>query len=224
MKITKEFIAEGTVKALVSLIPFAGGPIGSLLADTLAERKEQRLNDFLTQLKEDLDAQREKINSELITKDDFPDIFELTTKKVLDERNTVKRTAYRNIIVNGITREDSDFDDMEQCIRLIENTTEQNIYLLKILSDPEEHNNSIGNPVKKPTGNLSTTTISRTLQALLPNWTGGQILENLKDLEFIGLIQPISNSFQDMISGYGLSPIVKSLTLKGERFISYIKG
>jgi hypothetical protein len=223
MKVTKEFIIETTAKALISFIPFAGGAVGSVLADVMAERKQQRLNDFLTQLKDDLEKNEEKVNKDLVAKDDFLDIFELTAKKVMEERNEVKRLAYKNILVNGLIQTDTNFDDIEQCIRLVENTTENNIYLLKVLSDPEGHNTSLGEPVKQPNGNMSTTTLSRVLQKLLPGWQGGKILENLKDLEFIGMILPISNSFQDMVTANGLSPVVNSLTLKGERFVKYLK-
>lgn len=104
----------------------------------------------------------------------------------------------------------------------MENATENNIYLLKVLSEPEKHNQTLDEPVLKFTGNMSTTTLSRILQKLLPGWQGGQILENLKDLEFLGLIHPISNNFQNMVTANGLSPVVNSLTTKGERFVSYI--
>lgn len=223
MEITRKFIGETTLKALISLIPFAGGTISSVLSDTLAERKQQRLNDFLTQLKEDLEKCKNEIDESLIKEDDFLDIFELTSRKVLEERNEVKRIAYKNIIINGVTKTASNFDDIEQSIRLIENTTESNIYLLKVFSNPESHNKFLGEPIKQSTGNMSTTTLSQILQKLLPGWDGGYILENLKDLEFLGLILPISNTFQAMITANGLSPIVNSLTQKGERFVSYIK-
>jgi hypothetical protein len=224
MKVTKEFITETTTKALISFIPLVGGAVGSVLADVLAERKQQRLNDFLTQMKENLEFQKDKINNELVNKDDFLDIFELTAKKVMEERNDVKRLAYKNIIVNGLTNNNANFDDIEQCVRLVENTTENNIYLLKVLSEPEVHNKSLGSPVSQPNGNMSTTTLSRVLQQLLPGWQGGQILENIKDLEFLGLVLPISNHFQDMITANGLSPVVNSLTLKGQRFVQYLKS
>lgn len=224
MKVTKEFILETTTKALISFIPLAGGAVGSVLADVLAERKQQRLNDFLSQLKDDLENQKDKLNNDLVQKDDFLDIFELTSKKVMEERNKVKRLAYKNILINGITKPDTSFDDIEQCVRLVENTTEKNIFLLKVLSDPDRHNISLGEPVQRPTGNMSTTTLSRVLQKLLPGWQGGQILENLKDLEFLGLIQPISNHFQDMVTANGLSPVINSLTLKGQRFVEYLKN
>lgn len=224
MKVTNEFIIETTAKALISFIPFVGGAVGSVLSDVMAERKKHRLNDFLSQLKDDLEAQTKEINNRIVTQDDFLDIFELTAKKVMQERSEAKRLAYKNIISNGLTRANTNFDDIEQCVRLIENTTENNIFLIKVLADPETHNQSLSKPVAKPIGNMATTTLSRIFQKLLPGWQGGKILENLKDLEFLGLIQPISNSFQDIATADGLTPIMNSLTLKGERFVSYLKG
>lgn len=223
MKVTNEFLIETTTKALISFIPFVGGAVSSVLSDTMAERKQQRLYEFLNQLKDDLENLKGNFKKDFVEQDDFLDIFELTSRNVMGERNEIKRLAYKNILVNAITSTEPSFDDIEQCIRLVENTTENNIYLLRVLSDPELQNKNLGSPVVQPTGNMQTTTLSKVLQKLLPGWQGGQILENLKDLEFLGLILPISNSFQDMIQDFGLSPVVNSLNLKGERFIKYIK-
>jgi hypothetical protein len=140
----------------------------------------------------------------------------------MDERSAAKRTTYKVILVNGVTKANSEFDDVEQCIRIMDNLTENNINLLRVFSDPAKHNKSIGEPIKPPIGNMSSTTLSRVLQALLPGWQGGLILENLKDIEFLGLIQPISANFQTMVTANGLSPIVNSLTPKGERFVRYL--
>ena len=136
MKLTNEFIIETSAKALISFIPYVGGAIGSELSDIQAERKQQRINEFLVQFKNDLDSVGYSINFELLKKDDFLDIFELTLKKVIDERKDTKRFAYRNILINGVILPNSNFDDIEQCIRIMENTTEDNIYLLRVLFDP----------------------------------------------------------------------------------------
>jgi len=222
MKITKRFIGETSGKELISIIPLVGGPISSVLSDFLAERKQQRLNEFFTRLKEDLDKVQERVDKEFISKEDFLDIFELTAKKIMEERKDVKRNTYRQILVNGITKANSGFDDVEQCIRVLENLTENNIILLTVFSDPVKHNSSISEPVKRPTGNMLNTTLSKVLRALLPGWQGGLILENLKDLEFLGLVQPLSANFQTMITANGLSPVVNALTPKGERFVRYL--
>ncbi len=62
----------------------------------------------------------------------------------------------------------------------------------------------------------------RTFKTILPDWSGELILENLKDLEFLRLIQPLSLSFRDITSEKGLSLIQNKLTGKGERLIQYI--
>ena len=71
---------------------------------------------------------------------------------------------------------------------------------------------------------MSTTTIRKLLVKLMPGIEGGIIVENLKDLEFLGLINSISGSLQDMMTYSGLTPISNQLTLKGERLIKYIVG
>jgi len=221
MKVTKELIIETTGKALISIIPFVGGSIGSILADVLAERKQQRLNEFLNQLSADLENQKSNINNAFIQQDDFLDLFELSAKKVMSERNETKRVIYKNILVNGITQIDSDFDDLEKFIRMVENTTEKNIYLLKVLSDPSAHNNSIGNPASALGHNVISST-RKIFETLLSGWTRDEIVENLIDLESLGLIKSLSNNLHDMVGQRGLGPVQDSLTTKGKRFIKYI--
>lgn len=224
MKHSSEFIIETSGKALLNLVPLVGGSIASVWGDIQAERKSKRFQDFLKQLQGDLETLRNEVNSNFISKPDFLDIFELTSKNIINERNENKRLLYKDILVNSICMTQSDFDEVEQCIRIIENTTEANIYLLKILSTPEKHNNTLKEPLQHPSGNMSTTTIRKLLVKLMPGIEGGIIVENLKDLEFLGLVNSISGSLQDMMTYSGLKPISNQLTLKGERLIKYIVG
>ncbi|MBO9681747.1 MAG: hypothetical protein J7502_03570 [Flavisolibacter sp.] len=59
-KKSKEFVIETSAKALISFIPLIGGAIGSILSDVLAERKEQRMQDFLSQLSKDLEDHKDR--------------------------------------------------------------------------------------------------------------------------------------------------------------------
>lgn len=224
MKPSTEFIIETSEKALLNLVPLVGGSIASVWGDIQAERKSIRFQEFLNQLQNDLQGLTDQINKDLVSKPDFLDIFELTSKNIINERNENKRILYKNILVNAICLTQSDFDEVEQCIRIIENTTETNIYLLKILSDPDKHNKTLKEPLPHRSGNMSTTTIRKMLVKLLPGFDGGIIVENLKDLEFLGLITPISDSIQNILTYSGLAPISNLLTLKGERLIKYIVG
>ena len=221
MKITNDFITETAGKALISIIPIVGGSIGSILNDFLAERKQQRVKELLYQLSEDLNNLKGKINHNFIEQDDFLDLFELTANKVMSERNESKRIYFKNILVNGITRSDSDFDELEKFIKMVENIAEKNFYILKLLSNPSTHNTSIGNPASK-LGHSVVSSTRTIFQTLLPGWTLEEIIENLIDLESFGLIKSLSNHINDMVGQRGLGPIENSLTIKGKRFIQYI--
>jgi hypothetical protein len=221
MKVTRDFIIETSGKALVSIIPYVGGSIGSILSDVLAERKQQRVNELLKQLSADLDSQKDKINNAFIQKNGFLDLFELSAKKVMEERSETKRIIYKNILVNGIIQIDSDLDDLEKFIRMVENTSERNIYLMKVLSSPSAHNISIGNPASILGHNVTNST-RRIFEILLPDWPMEEIVENLIELESLGLIKSLSNNLNDMVGQRGLGPVQESLTTKGKRFIKYI--
>jgi hypothetical protein len=224
MKPSTEFVVETTGKAILNLVPLVGGSIASVWGDIQAERKAHRFNNFLETLRADLENHKERINSDFINKEDFLDVFELTSKKIINERNENKRILYKDILLNAVTLDQSNYDEVEQCIRTVENLTEANLYLLKVLSNPEHHNNLLPSPIPPSSGNMSTTTRRKILIQLMPEWNGGMVLENLKDLEFLGLINEMSSSLQDMIIYNGLAIVSNQLTLKGERLIKYIQG
>jgi len=175
-------------------------------------------------LSAELEVLKTQVNTHFVNQADFLDIFELTAKKIISERTEFKRKLYKDVLLHAVVMEQPNYDDVEQCIRLIENTTEANIFLLKILKDPDEHNKNLTKPVPKPSGNMATTTRRKILVQLIPTWEGGFIKENLKDLEFLGLVNEISGSLQDVFPYRGLDIISNQLTPKGERFVRYIQG
>lgn len=222
MKENAAFLLQREYSSFVRAVPGAEVSVHHILATRQAERKQQRVKEFLYVLSKEVDEKFDEINQQFLREDDFLDLFELTLARVATERKASKRILYKNILLNGMVTEKTSFDDIEQCVRLVENLTEANVFLLRVLTYPEQQNQSLGQPVRR-SGNMSTTTLSRLLQLLMPGWEGGSIRENLVDLEFLGLINPISNSFQDMVTANGLSPVLNSLTLKGERIVRYLR-
>lgn len=212
-----------SAKALSPILSPIAQSLISLITDITAERKQKRFEEFVNQLHEELKQLTEKINNEVINHADFPDVFEYTAKSIVNERIDEKRHFYQRIFVTGIISKSVAFDDVEQCIRLIESMTSRNILALRILSNPEKRNEELSNPIKKENDSWGTTTLSKQLQKLFPDFNGGELLENIKDLEFQDLLQPISANFQTISTNRSISALENHLTLKGERLVAYLR-
>ncbi|RZM27333.1 MAG: hypothetical protein EOO88_13690 [Pedobacter sp.] len=208
--------------ALSPFLPEFSQTVIAFVTGLSAERKQERFREFIEFLERDLKALETKIETEYVSNDQFLDLFEFTSRKVVSERDEQKRLYYQRIFVSGIVQQGAIYDDVEQCIRIIDSLVDRDIVLLKLFADPAAHyaksvahtsNNSV----------TLTTTLSRVLQKMLPEWQPGAILECVKDLEFIGLLQPISDSFQTMVTNLDPASLEYYLTLKGQRLIRYLR-
>jgi predicted S18 family serine protease len=210
----RRFVIEGSIKALVSFIPGIGGAIGSILSDALADRKEQRLNEFLAGLKTEIDANKDSLNKEFVSKVDFLDIFEKAFLRVAEERAEVKRLAFRNILLTGILGSNGDYNELERQIRILDLLDEEHISLLKFFSSPGTFS------IESSTANANT--MLRYFTSVFPFWSKDKLIDLLNDLETNRLIENYSGNLQTMMSGVSFANFTNGLTLKGKRFVDYI--
>ena len=209
-----QFVIEGTIKALISFIPGIGGAIGSILSDILADRKEQRVNDFLQALKDEISENKERINSEFISKVDFLDVFEATTIKIANERSEEKRNAFKNILLTGILSPNYTYDDLENQMRILEQLNESHIFLLRFFKSPKTFRPEVSQ--------IRTSTFLSFFRTLLPSWEYDYLKDHLNDLEINSLIENVSQNLQTMMTNVTIDNFTATLTSRGATFVSFI--
>lgn len=156
----ENIIEKGLIaaKGIVTMIPVLGGTITSVWSDIeaiQAKRKHERLEEFYIALKEEVERIKDRINTSYINQPDFLDIFELTAKYIVNERNEEKRILFRNILANSITMKDCSYDKTEKYLRVLEQMNSFELLLLKILRNPKVYNDQQGNVIKDPNGGQS---------------------------------------------------------------------
>lgn len=228
---TKENISPivlGFIKGFGSIVPIgniAVGIINELQSKQIA-RKIKRMEDLLKQLQEDLDGIKDKINDDCINREDFSDIFEKTSRYVVNERNEDKRRLFKNIFEHTITDKDFDFDETEQYFRLLDQLSPFQLDILAALFDPAKYNNAKGKVIADP--------INNQWQSSWGQYSGGGILTKLmqkKDYEvrsavsFLYYSGLVNENLMDRTletNDNSIHVLDNSLTIYGRRFVKYL--
>ncbi len=229
-KETVEIISKGIVAA----IPYVGSTVISVWSDiqaTQAKRKLERLEEFLTSLKDDVEMLKGQIQTSYTDQPDFLDIFEETTKYIVSERTEEKRIMFRNILVNSIIEKDCTYDKTEKYLRILDQMNNLELLILRILENPVRYNKQEGEIIKDPNqrtpGVINLThyegvyQVSEILYGLIKT-PKEDIAESLYFLEANRLVMEKASSYRLKTNGHPIHTLDDKLTLKGKDFISFI--
>ena len=215
---------------LANSIPTIGGLLSGVVMYTTSSRRWKRLIAFLASIEdrlhcvEDLSEDQEEIVVEIV-------------ERVVRERSEEKIHCYRNILLNGLSSTEIEYDKTLEMIKLVERLTVNHIKVLQAIRDPVSAKASLGNGVYVerhvrsikglPTSQLGLFLLS----SFFPNWPGHQlsrIWEDLSDAHVIGRVSPqldfppandtigmdfVAASFGQYLSEYGHDFVRYVLTL-----------
>ncbi len=218
-KTEKRFVIEGTVKALLSFIPMVGGAIGSILNDALQDEKEQKMLELIESLSFELALHKNKINTSFVSNVEFLDLFEKTSRRVIDERIEAKRIAYKNIILHGILSDDSSYYELEEQIRILDQIYADHLELLHFFYSPETYLSKKNMPL---IGGYTGSTYGSFLKQTFPSFDLEKLTDLFFDLENLRLIMKMSDELQTMFMNVSYNSFNNKLTKRGKLFVEYI--
>ncbi|SBV90506.1 hypothetical protein [uncultured Dysgonomonas sp.] len=232
----ENIIEKGLIaaKGIVTMIPVLGGTITSVWSDIeaiQAKRKHERLEEFYIALKEEVERIKDRINTSYINQPDFLDIFELTAKYIVNERNEEKRILFRNILANSITMKDCSYDKTEKYLRVLEQMNSFELLLLKILRNPKVYNDQQGNVIKDPNGGQSNAVLRihytlvsefKKIMSDLTKASQDDISEAIYFLESNRLVRENASESRLQTNGNPIHVLDDKLTSKGKDFMSFI--
>jgi hypothetical protein len=125
-------VKETAIKAITSCIPYVGGAIASIIGDYCSDRKEERLMEFLTNFRMEIEDKQEYIVREYIDSPDFLDVFENILRDIMNTRTEVKRNMLRNLLVNSCTIPFTQYDRTEEFQHLIDVLSPTSLMLLSV--------------------------------------------------------------------------------------------
>jgi hypothetical protein len=221
-------------KGIAAIIPVLGGTITSIWSDIealQAKRKHERLEEFYVTLREDVESIKEQINVSFIKQPDFLDIFELTARYIVNERNEEKRILFKNILLNSVTSQECSYDKTEKYLRILDQMSNLEILLLRVLQNPTRYNENQGNVVKNPNDGQSNnvykiqyTLVAEFKQILheLVKAPLDDIAEAMYFLESNRLAIEKASDSKLQTNGNPIHVLDDKLTSKGKNFISFI--
>lgn len=232
----EKIIQNGIVaaKGIAAIIPVLGGTITSIWSDIealQAKRKHERLEEFYVTLREDVEKIKERINVSFIKQPDFLDIFELTAKYIVNERNEEKRTLFKNILLSSIINQDCTYDKAERYLRILEQMSNLEILLLRVLQNPTRYNHDQRDIIKNPNDGQSDnvykvqyTLVAEFKQVLheLIKTPLDDIAEAMYFLESNRLVKEKASDSKLQTNGNPIHVLDDKLTSKGKNFISFI--
>lgn len=233
MNNAKELVEAGSkaiIKDLARCLPLGSTAVAIYeeLQSKQIERKIQRLEEFYTNLSESVNAQKEKINKEYVSKDDFLDVFEEATRYVVLERQETKREKFKNILANSITATYTDYDKTERYFKILDNLSDIELNILAVLENPEHYNRTHGMIIPDP--------VNSRYQSSWSEVTASGILTQLLHLKIHeaqeativlfsnGLI--VANILDKRLhtNGNAIHVLDNLLTKRGKDFVKYLKG
>lgn len=228
----KREITQATFKAMIDtlgnsipILSFAKN-VYENLSQIQADRKQQRLREFVSELSDSVSSFESRLNNDYVSNEDFIDVFEKTSRYIANERCEEKRKYFKNILINSMINSQCDYDKTERFFRILDNIGLIEIRILVILVNPMKYNKEHGMIIADPFHNQYQTTYM--------NVTGGDILTSLLGLKCYDIRESVNYLFYNGLvennlidkrlstNGNPIHVLDNTLTIRGKEFIKYI--
>lgn len=221
-------VLKASINAIASFFPVSNA-ISSFLSELNSHqliRKIERLEEFAYMLSDELNEISSQINNECVNREDFPDIFENITRKIVNERIKEKRVLFKNILLNTVIDKNYDFDITERYLRILEQLSFRQIQLLQILFNPKLYNDNHGKIIKDTEHSM--------YQTMWQTVTSGQVLCTILDCKDYELQSEIGFLFYNGLvtekmleksiytNGNAIHVLDNLLSIMGRKFVGYM--
>lgn len=142
LKPTKGDAAHSGIKAALSSIPFVGGSISELFSLGIQSPLEKRKDDFIISLDERVSELEDRgvLSSEyVIVDDEFIDVAAHALPIAIRNSSPEKLNALRNAVINTALKIDINRDSKFMYLNFINELTEIQIKIIKILYEPRSY-------------------------------------------------------------------------------------
>ena len=124
-----EELVESTA-LIVNVVPAFGGLLSGIALHAISSRRWDRLVGFIGSIEDRLSG------VEQITEDQEDFVAEIV-ERVIRERSEELTSCYRNLLLNGLSAQDFDYDSTLEMVNLVARLTPNHIKVLHVINHPE---------------------------------------------------------------------------------------
>ncbi|MBU1702317.1 MAG: hypothetical protein KJ970_12040 [Candidatus Eisenbacteria bacterium] len=126
--------AISIAKAASNLIPFVGGPISSLIGDYLLTTTQKAIDQTLEYLKERVESLEERLDSDVVDKDEFVELFKSCYLIIVRTHQEAKLRGAANLLANMFLKsgdgEKMDYTEIDHFVRCLESLSIGSVKIL----------------------------------------------------------------------------------------------
>lgn len=193
-----------------------GAIIASLMGDYIPSKKLKRIEQFATQIANDLQSLENRVNEDMIKTDEFAFVFEQCFKGAAENYQKEKLNAFRGILINSAIGIDLSDYEKEYFLNLINNLSVLHIRILKFLAKPTEYLNE---------NNISQNQIQGGFKSIfktaMPDVDTKLVESAFGELHQYGFLNTRKDIFYTMTSGQGLHLLGDRTTDLAKKFINF---
>lgn len=134
--VLEKYSENSLYRAGINAIPYIGGSLDILLTSGIQKKTQERFEKFLSELENQIRGIDEsKLNYTYLESEEFYDLFVQTSNLAVRTRLSEKIKAYSAILTSSLTSEFKNNLKAEDILNIIEGLTENDIRLIKLISD-----------------------------------------------------------------------------------------
>ncbi|WP_268225143.1 hypothetical protein [Sinomicrobium oceani] len=139
----KKYSDNSIYRAGLSAIPYIGGALDILLTSGIHKKSQERFQIFLNELENQIKSVDEsKLNYSYLESEEFYDLFIQTSNLVIKTRLKEKIKWYSTIMTSSLISDFNNHMKGEDILNIIEGLTENDIRLIKLISEYLESNDA----------------------------------------------------------------------------------
>ena len=132
----KKYSDNTTIRAGVNAIPYIGGTLDILLTSGIQKKSQERFSNFINELENQIQKiDEKKLDHTYLESEEFYDLFLQSSNLAIRTRIQEKIKAYAKILTCSLVSEFKNNLNAEDVLNIIEQLTENDIKLIKLISE-----------------------------------------------------------------------------------------
>jgi hypothetical protein len=193
----------------LNAVPVIGGAIATMISELVPRRKQERIVNFVKALREDLEADRARVDREFVRTDDFDRMVEDVLDRVQTVRNEDKLGYWAALLagLSGSGRPES--TERDRMINTLDRLAKPHLRLLHVIATTNE-----------PPPGLYAGGVSATLTWKMPNVPEGEARTLWEELAREGLVDSYPSG---VMTAQGAGNLSGRLTERGREFVRMLR-